>query len=160
MIRDCFSDLNHVLSKNNAEIYQYVGDEAVITWPAEEGVRKMTCLSLFFDFKDELNRMQDHYIKHYGFVPEFKAGLHCGIITAVEIGEIKREIAYHGDTINTAARIQSMCKQFDQSFLISDSVKFILPGENNQYSFESLGNITLKGKESAVELFSVRRIKT
>jgi adenylate cyclase len=155
MIRDCFLDLNYVLNKNYAEIYQYVGDEAVITWPVQEGVRKQACLSLFFDFKEQLNRRQKHYLKQYGFVPEFKAGLHYGIITAVEVGQIKREIAYHGDTINTAARIQSMCNHFNRSFLISESVKSILKGSHTYYQFESLGQISLKGKEKAVDLFSV-----
>lgn len=156
MIKDCFSDLNNVLTRNNAEIYQYVGDEAVITWPAKEGKRKMACLSLFFDFKGELNRRKDHYIKNYGFIPEFKAGLHCGIITAVEVGRIKREIAYHGDTINTAARIQAMCNQLDASFLVSDAVLSLLPDDSQPYHFESLGNIALKGKDKTVELFSVK----
>ena len=36
MIRDCFTDLNDVLTQNNAEIYQYVGDESVITWPKKK----------------------------------------------------------------------------------------------------------------------------
>lgn len=165
MIKDCFSDLNNVLTKNYAEIYQYVGDEAVISWLADQGKRKMSCLSLFFDFRDAMNNRKGHYLKNYGFFPEFKAGLHYGIITAVEVGRIKREIAYHGDTINTAARIQAMCNELNESFLISGSVATLLddgnkePGRSgarrSQYHFGSKGNISLKGKDKAVEIFSV-----
>jgi adenylate cyclase len=155
MIRDCFIDLNQVLVKNSAEIYQYVGDEAVITWLAQEGMKKQACLSFFFDFNKQLFKRKNHYLQQYGVVPEFKAGLHFGIITAVEVGQIRREIAYHGDTINTAARIQSMCNHFDKSFLISESAKSIIHGINTHYRFESLGPISLKGKDKAVELFSV-----
>ena len=157
LIRDCFLDLNHVLTRNNAEIYQYVGDEVVVTWPVDEGSRKMSCLSLFFDFQEELHRKQDYYLKYYDFVPEFKAGLHQGIITAVEVGYIKRDIAYHGDTINTAARIQGMCNQFDKTFLVSDTVRSILPENDEHFRFESLGKHSLKGKDKPVELFSVER---
>ena len=157
MIRDSFLDLNHVLTRNNAEIYQYVGDEAVITWPAEEGIRKMVCLALFFDFQDELSRRRDYYLKRYGFVPEFKAGLHVGTITAVEVGDVKREIAYHGDTINTAARIQGMCNTLDGSFLVSGSVRSLVPKHDDRYRFVSLGSISLKGKDKPVELFNVTR---
>jgi len=49
--------------------------------------------------------------------------LHLSIITAVEVGEIKREIAYHGDTINTAARTQRMCNQFCKDFLYPNRLK-------------------------------------
>lgn len=157
LIRDCFIDLNQVSTRNNAEIYQYVGDEVVVTWHAYEGIRNMACLSLFFDFQDELQRMRDYYLKHYGFVPEFKAGLHQGVITVVEVGSIKRDIAYHGDTINTAARIQGLCNQFDKAFLISDSVRSILPENDEHYRFESLGEKSLKGKDKTVELFSVQK---
>lgn len=32
-IRDCFSDINEVLFPFRAQVYQYVGDEIVVTWP-------------------------------------------------------------------------------------------------------------------------------
>lgn len=155
MIKDCFADLNNVLTKNSAEVYQYVGDEAVLTWPAGEGKRKMACLSLFFDFRDELHGRKNYYIKKYGMTPEFKAGLHYGLITAVEVGRIKRELAYHGDTINTAARIQSMCNSYGKSLLISDTVLSALPHIKTAFNIGPLGSISLKGKNNAVELFSV-----
>ena len=157
LIRDCFIDLNKVLIKNNAEIYQYVGDEAVITWPTDEGKRNMNCLCLFFDFQKELKKKHAYYTSHYGSIPEFKAGLHLGTITAVEVGRIKREIAYHGDTINTAARIQSVCNQYGESFLISKPVKALLSNNNIEYNFPYLGEISLKGKTHTVELFGVEK---
>ncbi|SDR68241.1 adenylate/guanylate cyclase domain-containing protein [Gramella sp. MAR_2010_147] len=155
LIRDCFMDLNKTLTQNNAEVYQYVGDEAVITWPANEGIRNLSCLSLFYDFERKLMKKHDYYMNHYGLVPEFKAGLHFGIVTAVEVGQIKREIAYHGDAINTAARIQSLCNQYNRSLLISKSVKSILSSANSKYDFEYLGETFLKGRSQAVELYGI-----
>lgn len=157
LIRDCFQDLNSVLRKNNAEIYQYVGDEVVISWPLEVGIRDTHCLSLFFHFNDRLKERENFYLKKYNIVPQFKAGLHCGIITTVEVGVVKREIAYHGDTINTAARIQGLCNQYNSSLLVSDSVKSVLPNLEADYKIESLGKIALKGKDELVELFDVKK---
>lgn len=155
LIQDCFSDLNQVLRKNYVEVYQYVGDEIVITWPARAGLKNLSCLSLFYDFRDELSGKKDYYVQSYGFIPEFKAGLHFGMITAVEVGQIKREIAYHGDTINTTARIQAECNKLDKTFLISDTIFSLIPQNNTTYNFGSMGNIALKGKDSTVELFYV-----
>jgi len=155
LIRDCFMDLNKTLTQNSAEIYQYVGDEAVITWPANEGKRNLSCLTLFYDFENRLIKKQDFYKNHYGLVPEFKAGLHFGIVTAVEVGQIKREIAYHGDAINTAARIQSLCNQYNRTLLISKSVKSILSNANSKYNFEYLGETLLKGKAQTLELYGI-----
>jgi adenylate cyclase len=154
LIRDSFMDINQVLARHNAEIYQYVGDEIVVSWPISEGLRGMACVEFFFSTQDQFNQRLDYYIENYGFVPQFKAGLHLGLVTAVEIGEIKREIAYHGDTLNTAARIQSICNQYNKSFLISQDVKTITDLDNI-YNLESLGQITLKGKDIPIEVFSI-----
>lgn len=32
LIRDSFLDISRALSKNRAEVYQYVGDEIVVSW--------------------------------------------------------------------------------------------------------------------------------
>ncbi|RYZ53007.1 MAG: hypothetical protein EOP49_08190, partial [Sphingobacteriales bacterium] len=108
-IRDAFSDINQDIAGYNAQIYQYVGDEIVLTWHTREGLRNNSCIRFFFACEKRLRARSPYYQKYYGCVPEFKAGLHEGKVTAVEIGEIKLDVAYHGDTINTTARIQSVC---------------------------------------------------
>ena len=47
LIQDCFKDLR-VVEKYNAEVYQYVGDEVVLTWPKESGLINANCLRAFF----------------------------------------------------------------------------------------------------------------
>ena len=42
-IRDSFMDINSILSKYNAQVYQYVGDEIVITWPIAGRRRNVPC---------------------------------------------------------------------------------------------------------------------
>jgi adenylate cyclase len=154
LIRDSFMDINQVLAKHNAEIYQYVGDEIVISWPVSEGLRDLACVEFFFSVMDQFNLKHDFYEENYGFVPQFKAGLHLGVVTAVEVGEIKRDIAYHGDTLNTASRIQSICNQYNRTFLISQDLKIAADLEND-YNLKSLGQINLKGKDNPVKVYSI-----
>ncbi|MEJ0056119.1 MAG: adenylate/guanylate cyclase domain-containing protein [Bacteroidota bacterium] len=114
-IRDCFSDINEVLYPFRAQVYQYAGDEIIVTWPESEGIQQYFCIRFYFACKDQFAMRADYYLAHYGLLPDFKAGLHTGMVTAVEIGELKRDIAYHGDTLNTAARIQSICNEYGRS---------------------------------------------
>lgn len=111
-IRDSFIDINKVLKLYDAEIYQYVGDEIVISWRIEAWLEKIACVQFFFACQQQFKSRSEYYLKAYGTIPVFKAGLHMGKVTAVEIGETKRDIAYHGDTLNTAARIQSKCNEY------------------------------------------------
>ncbi|HKK10716.1 MAG TPA: adenylate/guanylate cyclase domain-containing protein, partial [Bacteroidales bacterium] len=123
LIQDCFREVNRLVPKYNAQIFQYVGDEVVITWQENRLLDYTQCLRFYFHFRKSLQDKYDYFVEKYGFVPEFKTGMHNGVVTVIEVGDIKREIAYHGDTINTAARIQSVCNKYNRSFLISRSMK-------------------------------------
>jgi adenylate cyclase len=153
-IRDSIMDINAVLAGHSAQIYQYVGDEIVITWTIKEGLSKLSCVRFFFSCEARFKKRADHYTKQYGHIPEFKAGLHMGKVTAVEVGNIKRDIAYHGDTLNTASRIQSVCNEYNKRFLAS---MFILQNMETakHYKYESIGLIGLKGKSNAIEIASI-----
>lgn len=155
MIQDCFNDLG-VVVECEAEIYQYVGDEAILTWKLKDGIRRQNCINAYFCFKNQLAKKADYYQKTYNIVPHFKAGLNAGIVTVTEVGKYKKEIAYHGDTINTAARIQGKCNDFGRELLISGYLKDKL--ENSNYNFESMDSILLKGKNTEVAIFAVHEI--
>lgn len=153
-IRDSFMDINLLLNKFNAEIYQYVGDEIVIIWTLNNGLKDMKCIKFFFACDEQFRNRSSYYLENYESLPQFKAGIHMGKITTVEIGEIKRDIAYHGDTINTTARIQSICNEYNKNLLVS---KFLFDNiENGEFfKIESLGMIQLKGKQNALEIISI-----
>ena len=156
-IRDSFLDINSLLASYNAQVYQYVGDEIVITWGIEEGLKDFACIEFFFACEDKFEKDKDIYIKRYNRIPQFKAGLHMGKVTAVEVGDIKRDIAYHGDTLNTAARIQSVCNQYNKKILTSAYI-WKDSGVENFYTFESLGPVVLRGKSNPIELLSISRL--
>ena len=158
MIQRCFLDLNKVIPSYYVEVYQYVGDEVVLTWPIEEGVKNMNCLNFYFAFKERLHDQKDKYEGDFGLLPEFKAGLHAGKITVAEVGDIKREIAYHGDTINTAARIQQLCNKYNHKFIVSETIKSLF-NQNVSYKFIFLEETVLQGKTEVVKLYSIVKNK-
>lgn len=87
-------------------------------------------------------------------MPVFKAGMHIGTVTAVEIGEIKRDIAYHGDTLNTAARIQSLCNQYQTRLLVSGYF-FDRSGIEGHFPTREIATIVLKGKSVPIRILSI-----
>ncbi|TRX60095.1 adenylate/guanylate cyclase domain-containing protein [Fulvivirga sp. M361] len=151
MIQDCFNDLG-VVVENEAEIYQYVGDEVILTWQLQDGLRRQNCINAYFNFKRQLDKKKEYYLKEYNCQPFFKAGMNAGIVTVTEVGKYKKEIAYHGDTINTAARIQAKCNDFGQELLISEYLKDKL--DANGFVFDRLGKIDLKGKTNGVFVYA------
>lgn len=157
-IRDAFIDINMELSQYNAEIYQYVGDEIVVSWKTAEGFQNGNCVNFFYACEKRFTRREKYYLSNYGIVPSFKASLHIGKVIAVEIGEIKRDLAFHGDTLNTAARIQSMCNEYQKKLLASD-VLIEMGKLDQRFKTEHLGNILLKGKSIPVGIISVEPVQ-
>ena len=135
------------------EVYQYIGDEIVISWKPDKGINQANCIKCFFDIRDHLNEQQEVLFHKFGFEIGFKAGIHFGEVTIGEIGALKKEIVFTGDVLNTTARIQSLCNELKSDLLISGAIKQLLPHSNYQYS--SKGEIELKGKNKKEELFSV-----
>lgn len=157
LIQDCFADLTPVVTKHKVEIYQYVGDEAVLSWPLKKGFEDNHCIHCYFDYMEVLAAKSDHYEKEYGLQPFFKAGVHLGEVIVAEVGLIKREIAYHGDVLNTTARIQSRCNELQQQLLISGQALNHLQADKQIQSYH-LGEELLKGKKTAVTIYGVARV--
>jgi adenylate cyclase len=156
-IQDCFFDLNEVVLEYEAEIYQYVGDEAVLSWPYKKGLHNNNCIGLFFAFQHQRQSKQDYYLKKYDVFPEIKAGLHGGELMVAEVGHVKKELAYHGDVINTSASIQAKCNVYNVTILLSEKLLRDLKLDKVSKS-QSLGKVLLKGKHEEVKIHTIRMV--
>lgn len=154
---DYFHDMTGAILMSKAEIYQYIGDEIILTWSFKQGVKYARCINCFFDILTAIEWNRDHYLKKYGVHPEFKAALHAGNVSVTWIGTIKKEIVYHGDVLNTTARIQEVCNKYGQKFLISE---YMLQNiEVPEYlRSEFVAELQLKGKEKKVKIFGLKSI--
>jgi len=154
LLNELFNEISQPVLQTKAEIYQYIGDEVVLTWSVEEGLEDSNCLKTFFLFRESLTRNSGHYFKHFGVKPEFKAGLHFGKVISAQIGGLKREIVYNGDVLNTASRIQNECNKYQRDFLVSGILMDRLKNKNG-FLWECIDAVILRGKEKEMELYSV-----
>jgi len=154
LLNQVFHEISQPVLQTKAEIYQYVGDEVVLTWKIADGLENSNCLKAFFMFRENLVRNSEHYFKNFGVRPAFKAGLHFGKVISAQIGDLKKEIVYNGDVLNTTARIQNECNRYQRDCLVSGTLVRRLSSDNEFY-WERLDKVSLRGKETEVELFSV-----
>ncbi|HSW56196.1 MAG TPA: adenylate/guanylate cyclase domain-containing protein [Ignavibacteriaceae bacterium] len=154
---DYFHDMTGAILMSKAEIYQYIGDEIILTWSFNGGVKHARCINCFFDIMNSIEMQREKYLKKYDVHPEFKAALHGGNVSVTWIGTIKKEIVYHGDVLNTTARIQDECNKYGQKFLLSE---YMLQNvELPEYlRSEFVGELQLKGKEKKVKIFGLKSI--
>ncbi|HSP11881.1 MAG TPA: adenylate/guanylate cyclase domain-containing protein [Salegentibacter sp.] len=155
LIKESFLDIDKMVRKYKAEIYQYVGDEVVLSWPIEKA-KNLEYIDFFFGVEELFRKKEKHYKDKYSIAPVFKAGVHVGVVTAVEVGGIKKDIAYHGDTLNVAARLEGLCKTHSQPLLISEDVYELNNLEKRYYSI-SLGPQNLKGRSNPVKVYTITK---
>jgi adenylate cyclase len=152
---DFFYDIAEPVLETRGQIYQYVGDEAVVTWTVENGLRQGNCLRCVFLVTERIFEQKARYLARYGIVPAFKAGLHGGPVVTAEVGDIKKDIVHSGDTVNTAARVEAQCRPLERRVLVSQDLlsRCQVPAE---LEVEDMGSRELRGKAEAVRLYSLQ----
>jgi adenylate cyclase len=148
------NDLTGPIVAARGEIHRYVGDELIATWKFEEGIADGRCVAACFAAIEELARRAPDYRREFGAPIKVRAGLHCGPVVAGEMGSVKKEIVFLGDTVNTAARIQDLCRQTGDRVLASADLIDRLdlpPGVAKR----SLGDLRLRGKGADLSLYAL-----
>ncbi|MCQ2102430.1 MAG: adenylate/guanylate cyclase domain-containing protein [Fibrobacter sp.] len=156
-IRDYYKLLSNCCEENHGEIYQIAGDGAFLTWKTSACRHKARPLNCFFDFKECLAHTRSRFLRRYGIAPDFKAAAHCGKVIATEVGNFGSEMAYHGDVLNTTARIQTLCSKLGQDFLISEDLFAKLPLPlPHKFLCTKCGLFELRGKKNGTLIFSLQ----
>jgi len=156
-LRDCFSDISEAILAWKGEVYQHAGDSVLVTWRMHKGIRSAACVQCFFDMIQLLERREDDYRRQYDTVPRLRAGIHGGDVVTTWVGEARKDLAFHGDTMNTAARVETACKELGAQCLVSELVygAIELPPH---LEARSVGEVELRGRTEALTLYSVERV--
>ncbi|ASV30999.1 adenylate/guanylate cyclase domain-containing protein [Maribacter cobaltidurans] len=156
-LRDYYDCLEDPIIKFGGDVYQYIGDEIVITWEYKTGIKKNNCLHTFFEMKHALEKNAEFFLETYGYIPSFKGGMHYGVVTTGEIGALKKEIVFSGDILNTTARIQGACSTYNTDLLLSQALAKRLDFDKG-FDFSEIGEVSLKGKNESLTLVKVHKI--
>ncbi|MEO0469268.1 MAG: adenylate/guanylate cyclase domain-containing protein [Bacteroidota bacterium] len=154
MLKAYYADLSDPIVQFGGEIYQYVGDEVIVSWKLKTAEKNLDCLHCFFAMQASLQEQTQKYQETFGVVPTFKAGIHLGEVTTGEIGVIKKDITFSGDVLNTTARIQGLCNQYKVDLLVSDQLMDVLE-LGDGLSAKALGEVELRGRHERVHVFTV-----
>jgi adenylate cyclase len=156
LLYDFFRDIAEAALECGAEIHKYVGDEAILTWPADRPTLDDDVLTCPFVLHDFIAANSAQYLRRFGAVPEFRATMHCGEIVAGQIGDVRAELAYVGDTLNVAARLLEAAKEVGRDVLVSADVlaKTTLPAG---IVAEALPTLTVRGRTAPLGIAALSR---
>ena len=151
-----FFDIDGAIVAHGGEVHAYVGDEVIVTWPLDDRMSGGRCIECFFAIVDGISEKADSYRQEFGMVPSFRAGLHAGQVVISECGSSRRQLAYFGDTVNVTARLQEHCKEVGRNLLASSDLLHHMKLKP-AFAVEPLGEVRLRGRAAAIEVFVVER---
>ncbi len=152
LLRQVVDDLTEPVLAAEGEIYQYAGDEVVITWPMAAGVRAANCVRCYFGIRAALEEQAPRYQRDFGALPRLRGGLHGGMVTAGELGDLRQQIVFVGDILNTAARLEEYAKRSGFDLVVSGTMlsRLRLPADLRA---DPCGELELRGKEARVAAY-------
>jgi adenylate cyclase len=153
-----FSATAEAIAACRGEIHQYVGDEIVVTWTEAEGRAALPAeawpLRCLFEMRAALSEQAASFRERFGAEPDLRAALHLGEVIAGEVGEQRRAIVYHGDVMNTAARLEQATRDTGCRFIASAAALEAL-GARPEYAVKDLGELALRGREAKIRASGV-----
>ncbi len=155
LVDECFALLTNCLYQHKANLYQFVGDEAVLFWSSDVASKTVAPINLYFDFCQAIKLKEEHFLTNFGEIPHFRAAIHEGTVTATVIKSTKKCIVYHGDVLNTCARMMSLCSQYNVDLLVSKNINNWLSTDKN-YTTTLADEVILRGKEQQTAVYTVK----
>ena len=149
-----FTTFAEPVRRRKGTIDDYIGDAAIVTWPLGRGIKDARCVRCVFDILDKIEAEADVWLAAYGRVPRLRAALHGGFIITAEIGVDHHKITYFGDTVNTTARLEQLCKTLDRQVLISAELasRLTLP---EGILTEDLGEHAVRGRDQPLGIVAL-----
>ena len=149
-----FSAVAEPIERCRGEIYQYVGDEIVITWVEVDGVTDARALRCFFGMRAALASDANRFVQRFGVRPALRAALHLGEVIAGEVGRERRAIVFHGDVMNTTGRLEQATREVG-CFFIASAEALAAVGRPPEIRTRDLGALALRGRVEPIHAFCV-----
>lgn len=156
LLNDFFRNISDATLECNGETHKYVGDEAIITWEGTAALANGECLRCPFVARDLIEQDRKIYEARYQEVPSFRAAIHYGEIVTGEIGDVRREIAYVGDTLNVAARVLDAAKELGHDVLVSDDLLAKAPLPTGLRAIK-LPTLSVRGRAAPLAISALER---
>lgn len=156
LIASFIYDASAIFRRHHGDIVNYTGDGLVVLWPRRGANR---ALAAAYELNNWVIDKRKEYLKEFNYAPDFRVGIHAGVVTMGQIGEEKLFIGLYGDVVNTAARIEQLNKKLDTKILLSrDATKFM----DNHWliRLKKVGEQQIRGRQKPVQVYTLKNLRT
>ena len=158
LLNKYFTALGKCIAAHHGIINKYIGDAimAIFGAPVKSENSARDAFLAALDMRKALVEVNEDFKKE-GF-PEvhFGIGIHTGPVFAGTIGaENRMEYTVIGDTVNTASRLESLCKTYTKDLILSEASAEKLGKEDSKLSF--VAEAEIRGKSQPMKLYTLEK---
>lgn len=142
--------------KHNGTLDKFIGDAtmAVFNAPFDQEDYVYEAVATAWDIKSGSQELRERLEREFGKIVGFGVGVNCGPAVVGNIGsDFRMDYTAIGDTVNTAARLESNAKA--EEILISE---YVYEKLKDRIQVEEVGAIPLKGKSTKINVYRVLAI--
>lgn len=152
-----FTRMERCITKNHGIINKYIGDAVMALFgaPVKSDSHAEDAFRAALDMKSALAGLNEESARKNRAAVGFGIGLHSGDVLAGNIGaENRLEYTVIGDTVNTASRIESLCKTYHTDLLLSEATAKRIRSPELSQRLHFVDEAEIRGKTDKVLLFS------
>ena len=150
MLNEYFPAVTEPIKRHGGVVNQFQGDAMLVTFnvPVEDPAHADQAVAAA---QEILNVVTG---RNFAGIPlRTRIGINTGTVIAGNVGSGDRiNYTVHGDAVNLAARLEQLNKDYGTLVLVSGNTVSLL---NDSYQLESIGEVTIRGKQKMIELFQL-----
>lgn len=157
ILNEYLSLTTNSIFKNGGTLDKFIGDATMAVFNApfdlDDYIYRAVCTAR--DIAAGSDALKEKFMARFGKTVSFGIGVNCGPAVVGNIGcDFRMDYTAIGDTVNTAARLESNAKA--GQILISDAVYSKL---KDRLEVTEIGVIPLKGKSNEIFVYQVDKVK-
>jgi adenylate cyclase len=155
MLREYLTEMTEIVFKHGGTVDKYIGDcvMALYNVPFEDPEHVVKAVRTGLEFQERTLAAAARWEAKYGVTIRNGVGINTGEAVVGTLGSEQRlEYTAIGDTVNLAARLESLTKDYGASIIISESTYEHVKG---LFPTRELGEVTVKGKTVPVKIYAV-----
>jgi adenylate cyclase len=151
-----FAGMSHEIMSHSGTVDKFIGDAIMAIWnaPADDPDHASNACAAALAFQRANERLNDEFEREEWPVYRTRIGLHTGEGVVGNIGsEDRMNYTVLGATVNLAARLEGLNKNYGTSILVSAALR---QRAGSGFLFRSVDRISPKGFAEAVDIYELR----
>jgi adenylate cyclase len=149
------TEMTHIIFENGGTLDKFIGDAIMCFWNAPVGVEEHEFLACktAIEMQKANRKLNEKFKKEYGIILNTRIGINTGQMAVGNMGS-ETQFAYTvlGDSVNLAARLESINKQYGSNIIISQNT---YEAVKDSFYMKKLDKVAVKGKAEPVTIYQL-----